>query len=317
MIRVRTASRLHFGLLSFSADPSGGERRFGGAGLMVDRPGVSLCVRPAAAWSAEGPLAARALAFAQQVATTLPPALRRPYHVQVEQAAPEHSGLGTGTQLGLAVARAVTTACGLPELSVEELARRVGRGRRSALGIHGFTRGGFLVDGGKRRAEEVAPSVARADFPEPWRVVLVLPPWAQGLHGEGEVLAFERLRAEPELTDRLCRLVLLGMLPALIERDLEAFGEAVYEFNRRVGEVFAPVQGGCYAHARVADLVASLRREGVRGVGQSSWGPGVFALAGDDEQAAALVRTVRARAALQAHEVIVCRGSNQGAQVSG
>ena len=316
MIRVRAASRLHFGLLSFAAAASGGERRFGGAGLMVEQPGVTLGVRPAARWSAEGPLAARALDFAHQVAATVPPERRQPYHVHVEQAAPEHSGLGTGTQLGLAVARAVTTASGLPELPVEDLARRVGRGRRSGLGIHGFARGGFLVDGGKCRADAIAPLVARAEFPESWRVVLALPPWAQGLHGEGEVQAFERLRAEPGLTDRLCRLVLLGMLPALSEGDLEAFGEAVYEFNRRVGEVFAPVQDGCYSHARVADLIACLRREGVRGVGQSSWGPGVFAVAGDDDRAAALARMVGARAALQAHEVLVCRASNHGAQVS-
>src|SRR5690348_4365692 len=125
MIRVRTASRLHFGLLSFRADDSGTNRRFGGAGLMVEQPGVALHVQPAAAWSAEGPLACRALDFAHRIIATLPLEQRRPYHLHVEQAAPEHMGLGTGTQLGLAVARAITTAAGLPELAVEELARRV------------------------------------------------------------------------------------------------------------------------------------------------------------------------------------------------
>ncbi len=315
MICVQTASRLHFGLLSVRADGAG--RYFGGAGLMVGQPGVTLRVRPASAWSAQGPLAGRVLDLAHKVVLTLPPERRQPSHLHVEQAAPEHMGLGTGTQLGLAVARAITTAAGLPELAVDELARRVGRGRRSALGIHGFAHGGFLVDGGKRVPEQVAPLVARVDFPDVWRVVLVLPPWAQGLHGAGEVQAFERLRSEsgpPGLTDCLCRLVLLGMLPALMERDLEGFGEAVYDFNRRVGEVFATVQGGCYLDARVADLVAFLRRQGVRGVGQSSWGPSVFAVASDEDQAAALVRMLRGRFALQAHEVLACRASNQGAK---
>src|SRR6185437_1004041 len=91
-----------------------------------------------------------------------------------------------------------------------------------------------------------------------------------------EVEAFSRLTAapsDPARTDVLCRLVLLGLLPALVERDADAFGEAVYEFNARVGEAFAPVQGGVYASARIAELVAFVRGQGVRGVGQSSWGP--------------------------------------------
>jgi beta-RFAP synthase len=286
---------------------------------MVDQPGVTVRVQPAPAWSADGPLAQRALDFAHKIVRTLPPDQRQPYHLHIEQAAPEHMGLGTGTQLGLAVARAITTAAGWPALAIDDLARRIERGRRSALGIHGFAHGGFLVDGGKRTADDVAPLVARVAVPETWRILLVLPPWAPGLHGDGEGQAFERLRTEPAtpgLTDRLCRLVLLGMLPALIERDLEGFGEAVYDFNRRVGELFAPVQGGCYAQAGVADLVSFLRRQGIRGVGQSSWGPSVFAVVGAEDQATALVRLLRKHFALQPHEVLACRPSNHGADIT-
>ena len=105
-----------------------------------------------------------------------------------------HAGLGTGTQLGMAAASALSLAAGLPELTPEELAERIGRGKRSGLGVHGFARGGFLVDGGKRGPGGVAPLVARVDFPEAWRVVLVLPPGQPGLHGEGEGRAFEQLR---------------------------------------------------------------------------------------------------------------------------
>ena len=71
------------------------------------------------------------------------------------------------------------------------------------------------------------------------------------------------------------------MVPALIEKDLEVFGEAVYDFNARVGEAFAPVQGGIYADSRIADVIGFVRRQGARGVGQSSWGPAVFAVVDD------------------------------------
>src|SRR5262249_44297561 len=142
-----------------------------------------------------------------------------------------------------------------------EPARRVGRGLRSALGIHGFAHGGFLVDGGKSRITRIAPLIARFPFPEAWRVLLVLFPEAAGHHGIRETRSFQQLGRRHAALDTglLCRLVLLGMLPALAEHDLPAFGEALYEFNRRVGEAFAPVQGGVYAHPAAADVVADLR----------------------------------------------------------
>src|SRR5262249_34951119 len=72
MIRVRAPSRLHFGLLNCGIADERLGRLFGGAGLMVGQPGLSLAVRPALAWSAEGPLADRALAVARRFAETLP-----------------------------------------------------------------------------------------------------------------------------------------------------------------------------------------------------------------------------------------------------
>jgi predicted sugar kinase len=103
------------------------------------------------------------------------------------------------------------------------------------------------------------------------------------------------------------------MLPALIERDLPAFGEAVYDFNARVGEMFAPIQGGLYAHPHLADLVALVRRQGVRGVGQSSWGPTVFAIVADPDQANDLAGRLRQWSGLGTAEILVTQACNHGA----
>jgi beta-RFAP synthase len=302
-----------------------GLRRFGSVGLMIDSPGIHLRAEPATSWSGEGPLAERALTFARTFAQTSPPdgaaGGSRPVHLHVEQAVPEHAGLGSGTQLALAVARALSVVWGWPARDAVELARLVGRGRRSALGVHGFEHGGFLVDGGRGTTDALAPLLVRASFPEPWRVVLALPPGPGGLHGPGEHQAFVELAGQPAdlaRTDALCRLVLLGMLPALAERDLEAFGEAVHEFNARVGEAFAPVQKGIYASPLVAEVVAFVRRQGVRGAGQSSWGPAVFALVGDEERGADLARRLGERFGLQApRQVLVTRASERGATWAG
>jgi len=88
-------------------------------------------------------------------------------------------------------------------------------------------------------------------------------------------------------TDRLCRIALLAVAPALLERDLPAFGEALFEFNRRSGGLFQTVQGSEYGSPEGADMIGRLRGMGLRGVGQSSWGPTLFAIAEPDRLASA------------------------------
>jgi beta-ribofuranosylaminobenzene 5'-phosphate synthase len=332
MILVQTSSRLHFGLLGLEdATPWPNRegqaalpgRAFGGVGLMVQDPGIRLRVAPAPSWTATGSLAEPALAFAHRYAA----AVRAQHgdfplpcqHLAIEDAAPEHAGLGTGTQLGLATARALSLAWGLAE-TVPALARRVGRGQRSALGVHGFERGGFLVEAGKRRPDDLSPLVANVAFPDDWRVVLLLLAQAAGLHGEREKAAFHELAQRARnrgQTEALCRVVLLGLLPALVERDLAAFGECLYDFNARSGELFAAVQGGVYATPAVAEMVAYVRALGVRGVGQSSWGPTVFAVVENEERAADLARRVRERFDLDAVQTMVTRACNRGAVADG
>ena len=151
MTRVETGSRLHFGLLR--PPPADGQRGFGGCGLMIEAPAVRVAVEPATEWSAVGPAADRALAVARRVAADWP------HRVIVEACPPEHVGLGVGTQLSLAVARAVSRSLGRPDDVPVEPARLTDRGARSAIGSHGFEHGGFLVDGGKRGTDALAPLI--------------------------------------------------------------------------------------------------------------------------------------------------------------
>jgi len=305
VICVSAPSRLHFGLFNLgAAEPwpnlDGNMvvpgRRFGGVGLMIAEPGLQITVEPAANWKATGPLADRAMEFARRLAATLPEAALTPQRIVVERTAPEHVGLGAGTQLGLAVAKALALATGQGEWSSVELAKRVGRGERSAIGVHGFARGGFLVEMGKR-GDDIAPLLLREEFPSAWRIVLVIPNGTIGLQGGAERHAFERLLLEskPALTDALCRLTLLGMLPALRECDYRAFGEALFDFNARVGEWFAVVQGGRYAGSLAAEVVREFRRLGLLGTGQSSWGPAVFGVAENSERATEVAARIRSR----------------------
>jgi beta-ribofuranosylaminobenzene 5'-phosphate synthase len=326
MIRVRTPSRLHFGLVSFTFDEYWsnllGEhvlpaRRFGGVGLMVQEPGVQLTVERAPRWSAHGPLAERAVHFAQLFRESYPPGIIRPHQIVIEKAPIEHAGLGTGTQLGLAIGQALARAHEIRGVDAVALARRAGRGVRSALGIHGFAAGGFLVEAGKRSSTDVSPLIARVEFPDTWRVLLVIPSGAAGIHGEKETAAFASLskKAMPTVTEILCRLVLLGLLPALREQDFLAFSEYLFDFNVRVGETFGSVQGGRYGHPRTAAIISFLRKKGIRGVGQSSWGPTVFALAPDEAEAMKWAGRLKEEFSLDCDEVLITRACNVGAVI--
>jgi beta-ribofuranosylaminobenzene 5'-phosphate synthase len=302
---VRTGSRLHFGLLqvpaqaqaSEAAEPAEAMRAFGGVGLMVDEPEIAVRVRRTDAPRTPDPaddLAVRAGNFAAEIAAGLED--DSPLLVDVLSSPSQHVGLGVGTQLAMAVGTAVAALLGRP-LTAEEIAVRVGRGQRSGIGLHGFLRGGFLVDGGKGPAGAFAPIVCRHDFPDEWRVLLVSPSRDRGLSGDPESKAFARLKSAAVTrseTDALCRIVLFGLLPALVERDLRSFGEALHEFNRRAGLPFAEAQGGIYASPVAAEIHDWLRASGIGGVGQSSWGPTLFAI-GEADRLRAVEELLRKR----------------------
>jgi beta-RFAP synthase len=210
-------------------------------------------------------------------------------HITLHRIIPPHHGLGSGTQLALATARAIAQLFHLPGDALT-LARTVGRAQRSAIGTYVFDLGGFIVEGGRRPdKDQPAPLLARLPMPPDWRCVLALPPGRPGVSGEAEAAAFAALPVPPvQDAERVAHLTLMALLPALVEHDFAAFGDALSEIQRINGRWFSPVQGGYYAPGRSSALIQALSAWGAIGVGQSSWGPAVYALAGDPEAAAAL-----------------------------
>ena len=290
MIVLTTGARLHFGLL---ANPAGADRRFGGVGAMISEPGFRIALSRGEQDEVSGPepWRSRVAAFIGAFrASASAPETVPPCRLEIQATIPPHVGLGSGTQLGMAVAQGLALLSGTGQLDAALLAARVGRGRRSALGIHGFQQGGLLLEAGKQTAQSVGPLIARAAVPDDWRFVLVRPPVSEGLSGEAEVAAFAALPPmSTDITARLCQLVLLGLWPAVLEADCDAAGDALYEFGRLVGDYFAPAQNGTYADPRMAELVAHWRHHGIRGISQTSWGPTLFALCPSEEAASALV----------------------------
>jgi len=276
-IQIKTPSRLHFGLLGWGGS---NRRQFGGLGLMTQDPGLELAVEVSNQIEATGPHSSRAISIAQSILERfkefgLNP---KPVHIQIKRAPDLHNGLGVGTQLSLAIARSLSLLFDADCVQPDNLAALTGRGQRSGIGIHGFIEGGFIVDAG-RRDGSVPARIVRTDFPENWSILVVNPETPAGLHGPAELTAFRELPPIPEtVTDSLCGIVMLRLLPAIAEKDLEEFGRSLTEIQERVGECFAPAQGGKFASPETERIVDFMKSLGLQGVGQSSWGPVLYGL---------------------------------------
>ncbi|CAD7768317.1 Beta-ribofuranosylaminobenzene 5'-phosphate synthase [Candidatus Methanoperedenaceae archaeon GB37] len=313
MIRIVTPSRLHLTLIDLNASIG---RVDGGVGIALEEPRISIVAEPAATTVVSGnDLLGERMKRAVK-AVHREAGLR----IQIEESYPAHVGLGSGTQAALAAGTAVSELCDL-HLDAVEVGRRVGRGGTSGIGIAAFERGGFILDGGHRFADKMAfspssasnvdpaPLLLHHDFPD-WEIVLAIPD-VKGASSREEVDIFRRVCPIP-LRDvqALSHVILMKMLPAVVERDFEAFSDAV----NRVQEIGFKRHEISLQREEVRELMRVMRDAGGEGVGMSSFGPTVYALtdAPRDVQMAAqefLDRTIGGR-------VILTHARNQGATIS-
>lgn len=298
---VRAPARLHLGFVT--PVPVEG-RCYGSVGVAIEEPATVVLAEAAEGLSVEGVRAEEVGRFALAALKWLGlPGAR----LVVRRAPPPHVGLGSTTQLALAVACAIAKAYGV-DVDPVEAAKVLGRGSRSGAGMYAFKHGGLVVDGGRGRREGVPPLVFRCDLPEGWLFLTAVPRGA-GLSGRREAEAFEALSAKPQVAYRAAYVALMKLIPAALEGDFEAFSLALAEFQRLTGEAFSEVQGDVFAE-HSARAVEALKAIGIKGVGQSSWGPAVYGLVMAEE---AEERLEEARRALPGCEVFLARPSNHGA----
>lgn len=307
---ARATARLHLGFL----DLHGGlGRQFGSLGMALDGPETRVTLRQATHGVVTGDEVTRAERILRQLERAFD--IPSGHSLDVAAAIPAHAGLGSGTQLALSIAAAFRRLH-LLDASPEIDAALLGRGLRSGIGIALFSHGGFVVDGGRGEPTSVPPLLARLPVPSDWRVLLLRDPQHQGLFGELEKAAF---RALPPMAEsdagRLCRLLLMQVLPALAEGDLGRFGDGITRIQHIVGRHFAPAQEGAFASPRVAAALRWMEHEAAVGIGQTSWGPSGFAFAGSDVEADRLRRAFAETAHAADVLLTIHRPLNRGALI--
>ena len=279
-VKVIAPARLHMGFMDLSGELG---RSFGSIGMALESIQTTVTVSRARALEVSGQSEPRLEAQIAHFLKVLD--LPSQSRIHVDSVIPSHAGLGSGTQLALAVGMALAKFWGL-NLSVREIARLSGRGARSGIGIAAFEQGGFIVDGGRGADTVTPPLLSRIAVPSHWRWLLIFDRRAQGLSGVQETQAFKQLPAFPvSVATGLCHKLLIRGLPALAEANAENFAQVIAEIQRANGEYFASAQGGRYTSQRVAQALLWLENEGFVGLGQSSWGPTGFCLIPDPAKA--------------------------------
>jgi beta-ribofuranosylaminobenzene 5'-phosphate synthase len=306
---VTTTARLHFGFL----DPSGrGKRPFGSFGLSIDRPRTKLVLQRAPNFRVSGAERDRAERYLRSMAEGC--GVQQAYALHVEEVIPPHAGLGSGTQLALAIGSAFAALEGI-KLSPQDIAARLQRGARSGIGIATFEGGGAVLDEGPRHSN-LPKLVSRVPFPPGWRVLLVLDAGYSGLAGASERAAFETLPDFPESeSEALRRRTIERVLPAVAAGDFKTFCEEIEHLQSCMGSYYAPVQGGACASPRVSAVLDWLRGKGLTGLGQSSWGPTGFAFVASEPDGKALLEEAQGRHRQPGLSFALARGNNEGAKI--
>ncbi len=235
-VRVKAPSRIHITLIDLNGNIG---RVDGGVGLALENPYIELVARESENVVIKGDFENRER-FAE-IAEKFREKFGMGIEIDIRESFPSHVGLGSGTQISLAVGRAYTEINEI-EMSVREIAEFTGRGGTSGIGVAVFERGGFIVDGGHSRKLKSSflpssfsrapppPVIARYDFPG-WEVHLFVPE-EKGFAGLKEKDLFER--STPLRIDEvreLSHIILMKLMPSVVEQDLDEFARAVYRIQ--------------------------------------------------------------------------------------
>jgi len=316
MIKITTPCRIHMTLIDMNAEIG---RVDGGAGLTLSSPNIRITAEEANEISIEGPQV-----FTDRMKKAAESLLPegKGIRINVQELYPAHVGFGSGTQSSLAAAAAVNEMYDLGK-SVRELALAVKRGGTSGIGITSFEKGGFIVDGGHRfkdkggfmpsAASQVPPGpvLFREDFPQ-WDMVVAIPN-EKGMHDQEEVETFKKFCPLPvEEVREICHVVLMQMMPAVIDEDIESFGVAVNHvqtvgFNKRENLIWP----------EFAKNIASFMRSRSYGAGVSSFGPVVYSFVDNKSEGRQLQTEVQKMLDESVGgTVILTRAKNNGAEIS-
>lgn len=315
-IRISVPAHLHAGNMDLTGDLG---RLYGTAGFTIQQPRTVVKVTKASKTSASGEDAVSAKNFAAVFINKFN--ISGGVAIEVEETIPKHLGMGSQTALALAVGSAIAELYG-KKVGLEEMALALGRSDIVALGLNSFRSGGFIVDGGyviKKKGKMVPPLIFHRPIPEDWLFVVCIPtkPISEilAIKADEDRILSELKMMPAEMSDRLSRIMLMQVLPAIAEGDIVSFGKSITEFNGRLGGFWDDFQRGrTYCHPIVESGIKLMLDGGAYGACQTCWGPTFYGIFDDPKKAEKLASKLRALLDLNCGgTVFITKGDNCGA----
>lgn len=314
-IAVTTPSRLHFSLIDLNGEIG---RIDGGFGVALQNPNFKIVIERAKKFEILGVNDDRNYEEILKILNAIKEKfeIKNKYKINIKSEIPRHVGFGSTTQLNLAVASGILK---LEEifLSPNEIAKIVKRGGTSGIGVKAFESGGFIVDAGHKfgKGKEKTtflPSSAsganpakilfRLDFPDEWIFVCAVQK-NKKIYAETEVEIFKKYcpvnRRDVEM---LSHLLLMKILPSVIERDVENFGDGLKEVQLLgFKKIEVEISG-------LKNFMDELNKISY-GAGLSSFGPCVYALTKGKKHAEDVSNYLNEMGIKN----FICRANNNGA----
>ena len=207
-IRVTTPSRLHFGLIDLNGQIG---RIDGGLGVALNRPNVIVDAQnnqnhenKLEVINSQGHSSTEIIELTKEIIKSVNST--NGISLRINSQIPAHVGLGSKTQLSLAIAEVLCRLRNIQKTPCE-LAQLTSRAGTSRIGLTAFEQGGFIVDGGHtfgkgKQKETYLPSSASKAPPAPvlywdtipddWYFVIIIPKIKRGASGKEEVDIFFR-----------------------------------------------------------------------------------------------------------------------------
>jgi len=286
--RVKAGYRIHLGFYRFSDPPF----IYGSLGASILNPGLELVMHTNQSDELiiESPTQ-ESKDLINYTIKSVYPSFRG--YVRVEGFIEHHIGLGTRTRLILACLTALRKLGIIG--SINELidkAHKLGIGKYSAVGLYTFLKGGLVIDTGKEIASPHPPKLLiRFPVPMEWRVILALPMGIHGLPEHTERPIMDKPRAFSKQKDLYSSV--LTLMYSLEVKDFELFTKSIDRIQELTGQYFSRYQGGIFCCDESEFIADELKKRGLEGVGQSSWGPLVYGFTNSSKKAKNIAKSLR------------------------
>jgi beta-ribofuranosylaminobenzene 5'-phosphate synthase len=327
-IRIITPSRLHFSLIDLNGQIG---RIDGGLGVALNQPNIiieaqrdnlknNLEIVNSPGYSTED-----LNELMKNILESLN--LENGVSLKIDSAIPAHIGLGSKTQLSLAISKALCLLNNL-EKTPYELACITSLAGTSRIGLSAFEQGGFIIDGGhsfgKGKEKETylpssaskappAPILYSDTIPDDWYFVIIVPKIKRGAHGSEEINIFQDYCPIP-MSDvkTISHIILMKILPALKERRIDSFGHGIYELQH-LGFKKVEIE---LQDEIISNLIEFCVKNGAYGSGMSSFGPTTYALIEGLSKAQQLKQKIQTFLQNECEaDIFITNVNNKGAQI--